>query len=383
MNHFYDDFRDLFKAPRAAIGPQRIFIATLGIIVVHVVYLIFSYVALSVSGTGSFPFSVWQRYGLFVYRLPMDMPFYSHIVFWIGVAFTIFILLIVNTAISRAAYMHLRNNLSYTYQQAFRFARGRWLSIAGVLLTFLFLIVPFIIGALVMALIGKIPWFGDILNSLATLPYIFAGMVLVFFTLSFIIALFYSPVIIAATEEDSFGTAVEVMQMTWLQPARLMVYGLISLVLVVFALFFFLGILKVGLIIYSNLFMPLMHSLAPILDNALYYVQSAMGDLDTLVKELLGPSGSKMFYLKKMYQSISLSASAQVSSVLVFIFLMLAGYMSLGYTLAVANNCLLLSHNIIYKKIKGSRTLQRNDSEVTTEEEEIKINPESDDIKKL
>ncbi len=383
MNHYYDDIRDLFKAPRASIGPQRIFIATLGVMAAHFIYLLFSYGAMFFSKTGACPVSVWQKYGLFIYHLPSGIPLYSQIIYYIGIAFAVFTLLIVNTAVSRAAYMHLRNNLSYTYKQAFGFARKRWISMAGVLLTFLFLIIPFIIGALIMALVGKIPWFGEILNSLATLPYIFAGMVLVFFSLSFVIALVYSPVIMASTEEDGFGTAVQVMQMTWAQPMRLIIYGITSIGIVVFALFFFLSILKVGLIIYSNLFMPLMHSLAPILDNALYYVQSAMGGLNSLSHDILGPTGSKIFYLKKIYHPLNLTSSAYISSLLVFIFLMIAGYMSIGFTLAVANNCLLLSYNIIYKKIKGSRILERSDGEITSQEDEILINPYSDDIKKL
>ena len=382
MNHFYNDIRDLFKAPRAAIGPQRIFIATVGIIAVHIIYLVFSYSAFFASGKGSCPVSLWQQYGLFIPYLPEGMPLLSHIIYFTGLILAGFVLLVFNTAVSRAAYMYLRRNLSYTYKQAFRFAGKRWTSVAGVLLTFLFLIIPFVLGALIMAAVGKIPWLGEILNSLATLPYIFAGMVLVFFALSFIIALFFGPVIMAATEEDGFGTAVQAMRITWAQPLRLIVYGITTVVLVVFALIFFLAILKIGLIIYSNLFMPLMHSLAPILDNALYYAQLAMGGLDTAVKELLGPTGSKIIYLKKMYQPLELTTSAQVSSVLVFLFLILAGYISLGYTLAVANNCLLLAHNVIYRRITGNSTMERTDSEISSGDE-IYINPDSDDIKKL
>ncbi len=380
MDNFYFNFKDLFKAPRMAIGPQRISLAMLGLLAAHFVYLFFTYLAISLGGHSIA--LVWSEYGLFPCAYVFDLPFYSYILYWIGVVLTGYILLLMNTAVSRAAYMHLRENLFYTWKQALNFTKDKAVSIAGTYLTFIFLILPFIIGAIIMALIGRIPWFGEILNSLATLPYIFAGMVLVFFTISFFVSFFYGPVIIATSEEDGFGAAVQSLHLTWGQPWRLVLYGITIIALEIFGIFFFAFVLKIGLIIYSVLFMPLMHSLAPILDNALRFIQISMGSINDWIVELLGPSGSKIFYLKQNYEALSLQIplSTQISSYIVYFFLLIAAYMTVGYGEAVGCTGLVISYVIFDSKLTNTNLLKRKDSEI---EEEDESKPQEEDTKNI
>ncbi len=380
MDNFYFNFKDLFKAPRMAIGPQRISLAMFGLIIAHIVYLFFTYLAILVGGVSIE--IVWDRMGLFPCAYSFALPFYSYLIFWIGALLSGYILLLTNTAVSRAAYMHLRENLFYTYKQALKFTRNKALSVLGTYLTFAFLILPFIIGAIIMALIGKIPWFGEILNSLATLPYIFAGMVLVFFTLSLFVALFFGPVIIASAEEDGFGAAVQSLHLTWGQPWRLILYGITIAILEILGILFFAFVLKVGLIIYSILFMPLMHSLAPILDNALRLVQISMGQINDWLVELLGPTGQKIFYLKKDYEALSaqLPLSTAISSYIVYFFLLIAAYMTVGYGEAIASTALVISYVILDKKLTDTNLLTRKDSEIEEDEED---EPGQEDTKDL
>ncbi len=380
MDNFYFNFKDLFKAPRMAIGPQRISLAMFGLIIAHIVYLFFTYLSLLIGGVS--PGIVWERMGLFPCAYSFVLPFYSYLLFWIGVVLSGYVLLLTNTAVSRAAYMHLRENLFYTYKQALKFTRNKALSVLGTYLTFAFLILPFIIGAIIMALIGKIPWFGEILNSLATLPYIFAGMVLVFFTLSLFVALFFGPVIIASSEEDGFGAAVQSLHLTWGQPWRLILYGITIAILEILGILFFAFVLKVGLIIYSILFMPLMHSLAPILDNALRLVQISMGQINDWLVELLGPTGQKIFYLKKDYEALNaqLPLSTAISSYIVYFFLLIAAYMTVGYGEAIASTALVISYVILDKKLTDTNLLTRKDSEIEEDEED---EPGQEDTKDL
>ncbi|MHB2150257.1 hypothetical protein ACX8XP_14455 [Calditrichota bacterium LG25] len=382
MDNFYFNYKDLFKAPRKAIGPQRIGLAMLGLMAAHVVYLFFTYLAFLSGGQGIA--EVWSKYGLFPCAYAAGLPFYAYIIYWIGLLLTGFILLLMNVAVARAAYMHLRENLFYTWKQALRFARGKALSVVGIFITFAFLILPFIFGAIVMALIGKIPWFGEILNSLATLPYIFAGMVLVFFTLSLFVSVFFGPVIISTSEEDGLGAAVQSLHLTWGQPWRLVFYGLIIAMLEVFGIFFFAFVLKIGLIIYSILFMPLMHSLAPILDNALRLVQISMGVVNDWIFDLLGPTGSKLFYLKQDYEALasSIPLSTVISSYIVFFFFLIAAYMTIGYGEAVGITGLVIAYVIFDKKLTDTNLLTRKDSEIE-EEDEDDDQPTEEDTKNL
>lgn len=383
MENLYHNYKDLFRAPRISIGPQRIFIATIGLIGAHLIYILFTFAALIINGFSIS--SVWSQYGLFPCVYPYDVSAISHIIYGLGFIIALYIVLMTNTAVSRASYMFVRENLFYTYKQAITFTLKKYKSVGGVYVTYIFLIVPFIIGAIVMAAIGKIPWFGEILNAFATLPYIFAGMLLVFFTLSLLISLFFGPTIIATSEEDGFGAAIQSLHLTWGQPWRLVLYGLITCGLVIFALFFFAFILKIGLIIYSILFMPLMHSLAPILDTALYFVQVSMGKLDALIRELIGPTGSRVFYLKKVYDVVNIGLSTQLAAYITYIFLLLAAYMTAGYGLAVANTAHVLSYIIFDKKLTNTDLLKRRDSEIESDKdkEEPKIESGTEDVKEL
>ncbi len=381
MNNFYYNYKDLFKAPRMAIGPQRIALATLGIMAAHLVYLVFSYFSIMLGGYSVS--AIWSRFGLFPCAYGFQLPFYSYIIYWIGFFATGYVLLLMSTSVSRAAYMYLRENLFYTYQQALKFSKKKALSLLGIYITFLILILPFIIGAIIMAIIGRIPWFGELLNAFATLPYIFAGMLLVFFTLSLLVSFFYGPIIISTSEEDGFGAAVQSLHLTWGQPWRLITYGITIILLEIFGILFFAFVLKIGLIIYSILFMPLMHSLAPMLNNALRLIQLSLGSLHNLIVSILGESGSRIFYLKENYAALSLHLplSTAVSSYVVYFFLLIAGYMTVGYGEAVANTALVISYVIFDRKMTDTDLLKRKDSEIEEEDEDSE--PKKEDTKDL
>ena len=234
-----------------------------------------------------------------------------------------------------------------------------------------------------LSFLGRIPWFGEILNAMATLVYIFAGMVLVFFTLSFFISFAYGPVIISCSEEDAFGSSVQSLHLTWGQPWRLVLYSIITFAMSFLAVFFFAFVLKVGLIIYSNLFMPLMHSLSPMLNNALYYIQSSVGGLDSIMRSILGDSGSRIFYLKQLYTPLGLPLSTQIASWIVYMSLLFAGYLSIGYGLATANTSFVISFIIFSKRLTNKNLLERDDSEIDEKENDIKIDPKKGDTKYL
>ena len=62
MDNFYFNYKDLFKAPRMAIGPQRISLAMLGLMLTHVIYLFFTYLSILIGGHGIA--EVWKQMGL-------------------------------------------------------------------------------------------------------------------------------------------------------------------------------------------------------------------------------------------------------------------------------------------------------------------------------
>jgi len=375
IQHLYYNYKDLLKTPRIAIGPQRLFIATLGMASAHLVWVLFNYMAMYISGYNLE--KLWQQSGLLPIAFRYELSTFSFILGWLAVILSIFIILQTNTAVSRAAYMYLRNNFFYTSKQAIRFAFKRSTSIVSVYLTFLFLILPFIVGALLMALLGGISGFGEIINALATLPYIFSGMVLFFMTSCLIISFFLSPAIIASSEEDGFGAAIQCMHLAWGQPWRLATYGILAIVLFFAGIIFFAFVVKLGLIIYSVLFMPLMHSLAPILNNALYYLEMSLAGLDAVIRTILGEGGSKIIYLKQHYTPEILSTSQTIASYIIYFSLLLVGYMTLGYGQGIVNSSLTMSYIIFELKLSDKNLLERKDSELMEDQEAFEFNAKS------
>lgn len=372
IQNYYYSYKDILKAPRIAIGPQRIIIASLGIGVAHMVYLLFTYAALIVSGSEAQ--QVFATYGLFPVVERAALSAMGAALFWSGFFFTALTILLTNIAVSRAAYMYLRDNYFYTSKQAILFALNRTKSILAVNLTFLFLLFPFIAGAFIMALVGRIPWFGEILNALATLPYIFSGMVFVFITICFLISIFLAPAIMASSEEDGFGTAVQCMHLTWGQPWRLASYGFLTFVLFMIGMVGFTFVIKIGLIIYSIFFMPLMDSLAPIFNNALYMVEVSIGGLDSFIRDIIGGDVARLIYLKKHYAPMEITLSQSIASSIVYIFFMVAAYMVVGYGQAIINSGLTMSYIVFELKLTTKNLLRRNDSEI------IDHKNESDDL---
>jgi len=375
IHHLYYNYKDLLKTPRVAIGPQRLFIATLGIFSAHAVWFFFHYLALYLSEYDIYRF--WDQSGLLPFAFGHQLTTISTLLAWFGSILTVLIILYTNTAVSRAAYMYLRKNYYYTSKQAIHFAFRRSKSIISVYLTFLFLILPFIAGALLMAFIGDISGFGEIVNALATLPYIFSGMVLFFMTLCLIFSVFLSPAIIASSEEDGFGAAIQCMHLTWGQPWRLATYGLLAVVLFFAGIISFAFVVKLGLIIYSILFMPLMHSLAPILNNALYYLEISMSGLDGLIRQLLGENGSGIIYLKQHYLPEVLTTTQSIASYIIYFSFLLMGHMALGYGQGIVNSALTMSYIIFEVKLSDRNLLERKDSEIAEDQEAFEFNIKS------
>ena len=122
----------------------------------------------------------------------------------------------------------MRNELFYTWSQAYKFALKKWISILGTYLTFILMIAFFVIAALVMGLIGRIPFVGELGTTILTLPYILTALLLFFISLVFGVALFIAPAVIATSDEDALGGVFQSFSITFNQPWRLLVYGAID-----------------------------------------------------------------------------------------------------------------------------------------------------------
>ena len=82
----------------------------------------------------------------------------------------------------------------------------------------------FIVGAIIFALIGKIPYIGELLFALLYILYFFGSVFTVYTLVVFIASFIYSPAIVATMEEDTMGTVFQSYSITWSQPWRISYY---------------------------------------------------------------------------------------------------------------------------------------------------------------
>jgi len=365
--HF--NYKDLFKAPRIALSFQRIWVNGLGLIAGYAIYVIISYVGLLVSG---FSFSeIWNKSGLlpcaFVYQ---NVPWYGLTIYLVGVAAFLAVLLMVNTAVARLTYMVLRNELFYTWTQAYKFALKKWISVLGAMITFIFMIAFFIIGALIMGLIGRIPYVGELGTALLTIPYVLAALLLFFISIVFLVGINYVPAIIATSDEDALGGVFQSFSITYNQPVRLVTYSTILGFLYVVGGFIFAAAIKYSYLIFSTLFSVGMgEKFSKIAEHALYLVHKTFPGLDSILNQIFG-DWANYIYFSQAHYAVQLPVVQDISAYIFAIFLIIFGFFVVGYAEALGNSGLAIVYTVLYKIQEDENLLEREDEELKEEEEE-------------
>lgn len=367
----YFNYRDIFHAPRIAFRFQRIWINGIGLLTGYIFYLIFTYASLLIDGTGLA--EAWERYGLLACNFNQLQHWYSCIVFLIGSAAFFAIFLLTNTAVSRVAYMELRREFFYSWTQAFRFAFGKWASTLGAMLTFLFMVGLFAVGAMVMGFIGRIPVIGELGTFLLTIPYILAALLLLFIIIVAFIGVFLVPVIIATSDEDALGGVFQSFSITNNQPWRLLVYSLLTGVLEFAGIITLVFFLKKAFSLLCALFAVGMgEKFAKITEQGFYLIDKSLPQLYVWMEHLFGTFTSQI-YLSFHHAQLTLSASENIAAYIFVIFLLLIGGSAITYGEAIRNAGFTILYVDLYKIQEGENILEREDEELSRELEEESI----------
>ncbi len=378
MKQLHYDFRDIFRAPRLAFSMQRIWINGTGLLGGYIAYLIFSYVSLLVGG---YSFStIWERAGLLPCAFAMPVPWYAMIIYVAGFLVLGAVILMTNTAVSRVVYMTLRDELFYTWTQAYKFAFKKWISSVGAVLTFLFIIAFFVVGALVMGLLGRIPFVGELGTSILTIPYIFGALLLLFILLAFFVALFFVPAIIATSDEDALGGVFQSFSITFNQPWRIIVYSVLLSFLYLAGIFFFALAMKTAYSIFICIFsFGMGEKVLQLQEQALYIIQQSLPALYGWAQALPGQMGSWIYLTNPHYFAPDLSGTMLISGYILGIFLLFFGGVVVVYGEAIYNAGLTIIYVILYKLQENESLLEREDEELKEEEEEEGEKPEGID----
>jgi len=246
--NLYFDVRDIFRAPRLALSGKKIWTMMQATYVGYVIYCIFSYFALMAQG-GTFG-DAWENFGIIPPPVALqtvimgieETGWGATILSVMGILGGLICLVLGATAVARITYKQLKGDEFYSSRDAWKFVKKHWHAPVFTHLSIIIIAAFFVIMAIIFALIGKIPYLGELFFGI---PYLlwFAGSVFVVYTMVVLmISTFFTHAIVGAMEEDTMGAVFQVYSITWSQIWRVLlylplIYGLVAIGTVVFYFF--------------------------------------------------------------------------------------------------------------------------------------------------
>ena len=374
------NFKDLFRSARLAFSIQRIWINFFGLAMGYSLYLILTY--LSFFSAGESLLAMWDRFGLFPCLFSIGGPWYSYIIYIFAVIVLVTFFLITNTAVSRAIYMNLKGETFYTWKEAFKFAFKKISSIIGAPVAIIGIMIFFAIGAVVMGLIGKIPYAGEFITAFLTLFYMGSGLFIFFLSLVLIVALFFVPAIIATTNEDGFEAVFQSFSIATGQPWRIIGYGVVVCVIEILAFVLMAFSVKEAWNIYALIFHYAMgEKFAEIGQQALYYVQYPLAISRNWMEFAFGDWVGSFYFSKDFISVTGMSFWAEICSYIFAVFMLVIGGLVVSFAEATGNAGLTLMYLVMRKKHDGENLLERKDEEEEDEDEEEEKTEETSEEK--
>ena len=267
--HF--NYKDIFLAPRIGLSPKKIWIFILANLSGYICYWVLSFLAMIVSNVNII--EALYDFGLYPYLAGNDYSTFSWIIFYFGILFWLYCLLISSTAISSLTIRQLRGEHFNSINKAIDDALKRWKTILFSPIAFVFILLSlFLIGSF-LALIGRIPYIGSILLAI-TYPLYFSGAIFLLFTfLVFLSSFLMLPSLVGVYDEDTVGSVFQSYQILYNQPWRLIFYNLLLLPLIIISLNIFSWFYETGFAMINFIFAELIGST---FSNVLSYATSIL-----------------------------------------------------------------------------------------------------------
>lgn len=371
------DLRDLLRAPRLALSLQRMWIMLVGLGLGWLIYALFTYLALMLVGGGMS--DLWHRFGLLpvLSGLSGGLPWYSWVLHLLGTAVALVALLLAQTALARAVYMSAKGEHFYSIKQSYAFARRKFGAVLMTPLALGLLILLLVTGSFLVGLLGRIPWVGELGVAFFSLIWFVLALLLVYLSMVFCVSLFLAPAIVATTDEDAFEAIFQLFALTWRQPWRLLLYGLVTWLLAVVALGLFAAFCKEGVVLTNYLFSFFMGSnFSDLANNGQALVQAWSATGEEALFWLFRGFTPYLFFTQEFYylpvQELARPSVAVAGYLYAFGLLVLAGWV-VAYGFATLNTGAVLAYLALRKRKDGVNLLERKDREEECEEEEIEM----------
>ena len=190
----YFDFRDIFRAPRLALSGKKMGIQFLGLLVGYIGFMVLTYVAfLTSERTLS---EIWETSGFFPLSNFAFAHWYSWLFFILGCVFLLFCWMLASAAVEKVTYEQLKGDEFYSAKDSFKFLKKQWKTVILSPLSLALFALFLIICGVIVGLLGKIPYVGELgLGFFYGIPLFVVAVfcAYVIFILVFSFRLFYIP----------------------------------------------------------------------------------------------------------------------------------------------------------------------------------------------
>ncbi len=225
-------YRDVWNSIKYSFSFKKLWVQLRGMLIGVLFYSVMAYIALILSG---FSFGEIWYYWKFI-PIPLAEPL--SVAGWIFLTLGIIGLVVSNyihsVAVAKITVEQLRGDEFYEIKDALKFAYKRGFPVITTPLSIAFVFAFIILGGVILGLLGKIPYLGEIILLLAAIPAIVMCFFLVYLFLSFVLSLILSPSVVASTESDTFDTLFEVFSTLNEQPFRFILYQFYVSILSIF-----------------------------------------------------------------------------------------------------------------------------------------------------
>lgn len=372
MQKFYFDIRDIFRAPRMALSGKKLILQTSGLLIGYLGYLILTYISHLLSGR-SFS-EVWGSYGLFPLYDFSFTGFIPWLIFIIGCLFFISSFLLSNAAVGKVAYEQLKGDEFYSSKDSCKFLKKNWKTILASPVSILILVIFLLICGIIIGLLGKIPYVGELgLGLFYAVPIFVVALFTVYSLFIFIISLLLTPAIVATTKEDVFETIVQLFSSIWSQPWRYFIYTGLSGILAklgafVFGYFCYRGVQFVN----WSIGILMKDKLSEIIEGALGYLTVPPSILYFFSN--IFPGISFAYLVPEPAWGMGLNWSKGIAAFLIGISFILIVFVVISYALATLSVGQTLTYIILRKKKDDENLLEKKTEE--EEEEETRLEEE-------
>ncbi len=203
--HF--NYKDVPRAARFAFSAKKIYVQFLGLLLGTIVYSMLAYIGFLTSGYSIT--EVWNNFHYIPIPLGEPLTFWGLFFVYLGLALFVIIQLLFGVAIAKITYEQLKGDEFYEIKRALKFAFGEGRSAIFTPITIILVIIFILIGGVILGLIGKIPWLGELVLLLMSVPVIFTAVFIVYLLFALALSYFLVVPIVAVTNSDTFDALFE------------------------------------------------------------------------------------------------------------------------------------------------------------------------------